>query len=78
MRKRKVHVRVVGRIDAAPAATITIDCANGLVSVRPLRRRREYTVPLMSVAQHIMGVVVRSELAEKKRKRSHKVRRGSL
>jgi hypothetical protein len=78
MRTRKVHVRVVGRIDAAPGATITIDCANGLVSVRPLRRRREYTVTLMSVAQHIMGVVVRAELADKKRKRGTKVRRGSL
>lgn len=77
MRTRKVHVRVVGRIDAAPAATITIDCQGGLISVRPLRRRREYTLPLMAVAQYIMGAVVRSELADKKRKRT-KVRRGSL
>ena len=77
MRTRKVHVRVVGRIDAAPAATISIDCVNGLVSVRPLRRRREYTVRLIDLAQHIVGSVVRAELAEKKRKRT-KVRRGSL
>jgi hypothetical protein len=77
VRTRKVHVRVEGRIDAAPAATITIDCQAGLVSVRPLRRRREYTVRLADLAQHIVGSVVRSELADKKRKQ-HKVRRGSL
>ena len=77
MRTRKVHVRVVGRIDGAQAATVTIDCQAGLISVRPLRRRREYTVPLDSVVRHIVASVVRSELADKKRKRT-KVRRGSL
>ena len=77
MRTRKVHVRVVGRIDGAQAATVTIDCQAGLISVRPLRRRREYTVPLDSVVRHIVASVVRSELADKKRKRTQ-VRRGSL
>lgn len=77
MRTRKVHVRVVGRIDGAQAATVTIDCQAGLISVRPLRRHREYTVPLHSVVQHIVASVARAELADKKRKRT-KVRRGAL
>jgi len=77
VRTRKVHVRVVGRIDGAQAATVTIDCQAGLISVRPLRRRREYVVPLQSVVRHIVAVVCRSEQADKQRKRT-KVRRGSL
>jgi len=35
--------------------------------VRPLRRRRQYTLPLASVAQHIIYTVVRYEIAERKR-----------
>lgn len=80
MRKRKVHIRVVGRLDAAPASTVTIDCAAGLIAVRPLRRRRCYELPLHAVAEMIVVRVVRAELAEKQRQRGRRklARRGRL
>jgi hypothetical protein len=74
---RRARVRVVGRIDQAQSATVTIDSTAGLISVRPFRRHREYTLPLMAVAQDIVYRVVRAELSEK-RKRRKNARRGML
>ncbi len=73
---RKVHVRVVGRIDGAMGAKVTIDRTAGLIGVRPLRRRRTYTLPLIDVARSIVGTVCRAEAGDKPRGR--KVRRGML
>lgn len=73
--RRKARCRVIGRIDCSPSATITIDAMAGLISVRPYRRHREYTLPLESVARAIVFQVVTAELKDKKRKKV-KVRRG--
>lgn len=75
---RKARVRVTGRIDNAASATITIDATAGLIGVRPFRRRREYTLPLAAVAQHIIYTVVRAELSEKRKGRKRLARRGAL
>jgi hypothetical protein len=67
---------VIGRIDGSSGAKITIDRNVGLISVRPYRRHREYTLPLLEVARHIVATVVRAEVTEKRKR--HKVRRGVL
>jgi hypothetical protein len=66
---RKFHARVVGRFDGASSATVTIDRTHGLISVRPLRRRRTYALPLAAIVRHIIYTVVQAELAEKKAQR---------
>jgi len=73
---RKAHVRVVGRIDNVQGATVTIDAHAGLISVRPFRRRRQYTLPLADVARRIVYEVASAELAQKRR--SKKAKRGFL
>jgi hypothetical protein len=75
---RVARFKVWGRFDGAPSATITImsDGTTGLVSVRPYRRRRDYTLTLGDVAQVVIGRVVRAEarekLAEKRRGRGRR------
>lgn len=70
------RARVVGRFDMASQpqeATITIERAAGLFSVRPLRRRREYTLPLAHVAEWVVRSILmrehREKLAAKKARR---------
>jgi hypothetical protein len=63
---RKARIKVLGRIDCASSAMVTID-RSGLISVRPYRRHREYTLPLEAVARAIVYQVVMAELKEKKR-----------
>lgn len=61
----KTHFKVVGRLDHAAkvqVATVTINRANGLLSVRPLRRRRTYDLPLDVVAQMVVSRVIRTEV----------------
>jgi hypothetical protein len=59
--------RFYGRIDGATEGTVTIDRETDLVSVRPLRRRRVYELPLAWVANAVLSKVVKVELAEKRR-----------
>lgn len=59
--------RVYGRLDGATEGTVVIDRDTGLVSVRPLRRKRVYKLPLTWVAQTILERVVKAEIAEKRR-----------
>ena len=77
--KRLVKIQVDGLFDGAPRATLEIDRVAQLASLRPLRRRKVYTLPLSEVAEHILWKVARLE-AEKglsvKRKRKPVVRRG--
>ena len=73
---RKTRVRVTGRIDNAASATVTIDPKMGLISVKPFRRHREYTLPLETVARMIVYQITTAELADGKRTR--KVKRGLL
>jgi len=64
---RRVHVRIVGRLDLARPqdGTVTIERDAGLFGVRPLRRRREYVLPLSTVAEMVVARVVKAELAER-------------
>lgn len=69
--KRLCRVRIVGRLDMSTpqAGTVTIDRAAGLFSVRPLRRRREYVVPLAAVAEMVVSRIIKAEVADRKRGR---------
>jgi len=51
----------------AQSGTVTIDRAAGLFSVRPLRRRRVYTLPLALVASIVVSRIVKAEIAEARR-----------
>lgn len=66
--------RVFGRFDGTNEATVTISRTAGIVSVRPLRRRREYQLPLALVAEIVMERIIKAEAAEK---RAAKRRRGT-
>jgi len=50
-------------------ATVTVDRASGVVSVRPLRRRRLYTLPLSVIASWLVRSTIRAEQAEKRASR---------
>lgn len=74
---RKARFRVLGRLDQAgrpTEGTVTIDRDLGLFEVRPLRRRRTYTVPLATVATMVVQGIIRVE--ERERRKARKARRG--
>lgn len=64
---RKVHVRVIGRLDMGrpQEGTVTIQRDSGLFGVRPLRRRREYVLPLSTVAEMVVARVIKAEILER-------------
>lgn len=66
---KAAHFRIVGLLDEArpSVATVTVDRAAGLFSVRPLRRRRIYTLPLATVAEIIVQRMIRLETLERAR-----------
>lgn len=66
--------RVVGKFDGASEATVVINRSSGVVSVRPLRRRRTYELPLADVAERIVWRIVTAEAAEKRKRKG--ARRG--
>lgn len=57
--------KIEGRFDGTAGATVTIDRGAMLFSVRPLRRRREYTLPLTDVAEMVLWRIVKAEAAAK-------------
>lgn len=60
--------RVVAYLDRASrptVGTVTIDRASGIFTVRPLRRRRVYELPLAAVAELVTRYIIRAELAER-------------
>lgn len=63
--RAKFRVQWPRPLDGANAATVIIDRARGLFAVRPLRRRREYVLPLATVAEWCVWSVARVELREK-------------
>lgn len=66
---RKVRIRVVAELDGAggpSVGTIEIDRDAGLISVRRLRCRRAFVLPLASVATMICRRIILAELAEKR------------
>ena len=73
---RIARFRVVAQVDGARPVpcTVTIDRDAQIASVRPLRRRREYTLPLSRVASFIVQSIVRAEVAEKRRAKGGKRR----
>ena len=69
--------RVIGRLDAASRiqeGTVTISRSNGIFSVRPLRRHREYSLPLSTVAELVCRSIIRAEVLERKAKKRHQKR----
>ena len=64
-------------LDGALAATIVVDRASGLFSVRLYRRKRVYELPLAYLAEHVVWRCVRFELAERalERRKAQKERR---
>jgi hypothetical protein len=67
------HFRICARLDESRVqlGTVSIDRERGLFTVRPLRRRRTYTLPLDAVASMVVGRVLRAEVLEaRKKKRS--------
>lgn len=63
----KHRFRIVAKLDGARAgpATVTLERIGRVVlfHVRPLRRRRQYTLPLDAVAAMVVGRIVGAEAA---------------
>lgn len=70
-RGRRAHFRIEAPIgqkfNGAKFASVVI--GDGLVTVRPRRRRRVYELPLWVVAQWVIERVVRAEYSERKKRR---------
>ena len=68
------HFPVIAQLDEARAqsGTVSIDRKAGLFSVRPLRRRRVYTLPLALVASIVVSRIVKAEVAEARRSKRAK------
>lgn len=67
------RAKVVGQLDGAGgpiAGTVEIDREAGLFTVRPLRRRKTYVLPLGAVATMVCQAIVRREVAEKRAAKS--------
>lgn len=63
------RARVYGQLDGAGgpvAGTVEIDREAGLFTVRPLRRRKTYTLPLATVATMVCQAIVRREVMERR------------
>lgn len=72
----KSKFKIEGRFDGALGATVTIDRGVGLFSVRPLRRKREYVLPLRDVALMVLTSVVKADLNLGLKANPRKKRRG--
>lgn len=69
MTRARFRQRIAERLDGAGAATVEIVGPPGalMFSVRPLRRRRVYELPLITVARNVIYDVVRAELRQQVR-----------
>lgn len=63
---RNAFFRLEGRYNGAPGATVVIERSTNLVTVRPLRRKKTYTLRLEDIAQTIILRCVQAEIREKK------------
>lgn len=63
---KNCHFRIVGMIDRARPSegTVTINRARLLFTVRPLRRRKAYELPLYKVAEIVVWKVAAAEARE--------------
>jgi len=79
---RNSRFRVTGRFDMASQiqeATVVIERASALIAVRPLRRKRVYSLPLATVAEWVVRRILQAEVAAKKaEKKARKTSRGLL
>lgn len=57
----KSKFKLDGLFDQAKGVTVTIDRGSETFSVRPSRRRREYTLPLRVVATMVFTRIVKAE-----------------
>lgn len=65
----RAHFRVTGRLDSAGPLVpgkVTIDRRAGLFTVRPMRRRRTYELPLSTVAEMVVARIIRAEVFAKR------------
>jgi hypothetical protein len=65
--------RVLGKLDSAgrtTAGTVSIDRATGMIEVRPLRRRRTYTMLLSDVATLVCQRVIQHEVAKTRKEKA--------
>lgn len=65
----KSHFKVMGTFDIGgglQTASVEIDRTSGIVSVRPFRRRRAYSLPLAAVAAWICQSILRAEVRERR------------
>lgn len=63
----RCRFRILGRLDLSrpQEGTVTVERGALLFGVRPLRRRREYVLPLATVAEMVVSRVIKAELAER-------------
>lgn len=68
-RSRSAHFDITGRFDNASKAKVTIETVGQtvLVKVRPHHARREYIMPLSTLAEILIWKVVKAEVQEKER-----------
>lgn len=68
----KARFRVIGKFDIARTqeATVIVERESLLFKVRPLRRRREFVLPLANVAEIVVAKVIKAEVAERRRKKA--------
>jgi hypothetical protein len=73
---RLIRCKVVGSFDRCRAqqATVTINRGTGVVSVRIYRQRREYHLPLATVAAIVVERNIKAEVARQRLERARKVR----
>jgi hypothetical protein len=79
-RGRVARFKVTGKLDGAGGmrkGTVIIEREAGLMHVRPLRRRRVYTMPLWMVADYVCQRILIAEINERraaKRRKGGKAR----
>jgi hypothetical protein len=59
--------RLEGRYDGTQGASVLIDRETNLLTVRPTRRKRVYTLRLEDIAHTVILRCVQAELREKKK-----------
>jgi len=67
---RVARFRIIGRLDSAGSpqvGTVVINRQTGLFTVRPLRRKRVYEMPLAIVAEVVCKKIIIAELIEKRK-----------
>lgn len=78
MRRARFPVTWPAPIDGTHRGTVTVDRSRGLFCVRPLRRRREYVLPLGTVAAlvvwRLVGLETRERAKELRERRKERAR----